>query len=119
MVFLLAAALVLGFVTAPAGQQAAIPDPDQPLALVIRYANGRVVRGNVGPIHSSWTPMFPRIEGWTVARTIAFHLQRLKKEFIGEVVAARPRAGNVAATREWFDAAIAAYQDRLSDLSTC
>lgn len=64
MVFLLAAALVLGSMTA-AGQQPAPADPAQPLAFVIRYANGREVRSNIGPTHSSWTPMFPRIEGWT------------------------------------------------------
>lgn len=64
MVFLLAAALVLGSVAAAAGQPAAVPDPDQPIALVVRYANGRVVRSNIGPTHSSWTPMFPRVEGW-------------------------------------------------------
>jgi hypothetical protein len=67
MVFLLAAALVLGVMTAgtAAGQQAAAPaDPAQPLAFVIRYADGRIVRSTIGPTHSSWTPMFPRIEGF-------------------------------------------------------
>jgi hypothetical protein len=64
MVLLLAAALALGSVTAAAGQQAAPLDPSQPLALVIRYVDGRVVRSNIGSTYSSWTPMFPRIDGF-------------------------------------------------------
>ena len=63
MVFLLAAALVLGSLAA-AGQQPATLDPPQPLALAIRYADGRVVRSNIGSTYSSWTPMFPRIDGF-------------------------------------------------------
>jgi hypothetical protein len=67
MVFLLAAALVLGAMTSAgtaAGQQPAPADPAQPIALAIRYADGRIVRRNIGPTHSSWTPMFPRVDGF-------------------------------------------------------
>jgi hypothetical protein len=67
MVLLLAAALVLGAMTATgtaAGQQPVPADPAQPLAFVIRYADGRIVRRNIGPTHNSWTPMFPRVDGF-------------------------------------------------------
>ena len=74
MVLLLAAALVLGAMTTvgtAAGQQPAPADPAQPLAFVIRYADGRIVRNNIGPTYSSWTPLFPRVDGWEEGGVLA------------------------------------------------
>lgn len=61
---LLAAALVLATATTAARQQPSVADPSQPVAFVVRYADGRVVRRTIGPTFRSWTPMFPRVPGW-------------------------------------------------------
>lgn len=58
----LVAAAVLGAGVAAAPAQS----PEQPIALVTTYADGRVTESLVGPNgFRAWTPSFPRFDDWT------------------------------------------------------